>query len=140
MKRPLVLLAALLTLGLGACETEPGLNFLFEDNALAEIPTPGTVPTDSVGDYGFGILRVARNGVVLPCFNDQLRGQGSRDGFKLTLTVTRQAQSPCTNDQDRAHRYIAYYGNLRGGNYNIRVFENLNGTQTLVKDTTVTID
>lgn len=136
MTRRFVLLLSVL--GLAACETEPGLDFAFQSLPLASTPT--AFPRDSVGDYGSGILRITRNNVVVPCFNDVLTGDGDRNGQELTLTVTRRPQNPCGDDTDRVYRYEALYGNLRGGSYRVRVVENLNGTAQTVKDTTVTVN
>lgn len=136
MTRRFVLLFSLL--GLAACETEPGLDFAFQSLPLNN--PPAVFPRDSVGDFGSGILRITRNNVVLPCFNDVLTGDGDRNGQELTLTVTRRPQTPCSDERDRVNRYEALYGNLRAGSYRVRVFENLGGTEQLVKDTTVSVN
>lgn len=138
MKKSLLAALLLLAPALAACDTEPGLDFVIEVERLDPAPTEA-IP-DSVKQIGPGVLEV-KGTVTSPCFTDPIRGEGDRDDFLLTVRVYRVPQNPCADDTDAVYRYRGIFGNLRSGNYNVRVVKEMEpGTPVVAVDTVVRVD
>ena len=138
MKKALTAALLLVVPVLAACDTEPGIDFAIELERID--PAPSAAIPDSAAQIAPGVLQVTGS-VTSPCLSDPVRGEGDRDDFLLTVRVFRSPQATCTDDTDAFYRYRGIYGNLRSGDYTVRVVTEMEpGVPVVALDTTLRID